>query len=67
VEGRGQGVGARAVLASLREVVRAEGVRGLARGIGPRVLFHVPAAAICWGTYESAKAALARSDERGGG
>ena len=27
---------------------------GLA-GWAPRVLFHVPAAAVCWGTYETCK------------
>jgi len=44
----------------LREIVEREGWGALSRGMGPRVLFHIPAAAICWGTYESAKRALSR-------
>jgi len=52
------GGGARSVAATLRALVAAEGWHALGRGAGPRVLFHVPAAAICWGTYESAKAAF---------
>lgn len=32
-----------------------EGWRGLMRGIRPRVLFHMPAAAVCWTTYEFCK------------
>jgi solute carrier family 25 iron transporter 28/37 len=48
------------VLRMLRDIVSKEGPGALARGMGPRVLFHVPAAAICWGTYETGKEALTR-------
>jgi len=36
-----------------------EGYAALLKGIGPRVMFHTPAAAICWTTYESLKSYLA--------
>lgn len=39
----------------LRTIVEKDGYRGLMRGWLPRMLFHAPAAAICWSTYESAK------------
>ncbi len=42
----------------LRQIVQEEGMGALWRGWKPRVLFHVPAAAVCWGTYESVKALL---------
>lgn len=38
-----------------RVIVRDEGALALTRGMGARVLFHIPAAAICWTTYEAAK------------
>lgn len=37
-------------------IVKKDGYRGLMRGWMPRMLFHAPAAAICWSTYEAAKA-----------
>ncbi|KAL1541060.1 mitoferrin-like [Salvia divinorum] len=37
-------------------IVRKDGYAGLMRGWMPRILFHAPAAAICWSTYEAAKA-----------
>lgn len=44
---------------SIRDVVKTilekDGYRGLMRGWTPRMLFHAPAAAICWSTYEAAK------------
>ena len=40
------------------EVWRAEGAGGFARGLAPRAIFHTPAAAICWVTYEAVKNAL---------
>ena len=49
------------VLPTLKDIVAKEGFTALATGIGPRVLFHVPAAAICWGTYETGKAAFTRA------
>lgn len=36
-------------------IVRKDGYRGLMRGWVPRMLFHAPAAAICWSTYEAGK------------
>ncbi|KAF7845277.1 mitoferrin-like [Senna tora] len=36
-------------------VIRKEGYKGLIRGYMPRMLFHAPAAAICWSTYEASK------------
>lgn len=47
-----------AVRPALRQLVQQEGWGSLWRGLRPRVLFHVPAAAVCWGTYESAKRLL---------
>lgn len=43
----------------MRQMVQEEGFHSLLRGIQPRVLFHVPSAAICWGTYETFKRLLA--------
>lgn len=45
-------------LPALRMLVAEEGWGSLWRGVQPRVLFHVPAAAVCWGTYESIKRLL---------
>ncbi|XP_010557188.1 PREDICTED: mitoferrin-like, partial [Tarenaya hassleriana] len=39
----------------VRTIVKKDGYRGLVRGWVPRMLFHAPAAAICWSTYEAAK------------
>ncbi|XP_057512594.1 uncharacterized protein LOC130794660 [Actinidia eriantha] len=39
----------------LRTIVEKDGYRGLMRGWMPRMLFHAPAAAICWSTYEAVK------------
>ncbi|GAB2234096.1 hypothetical protein Droror1_Dr00003333 [Drosera rotundifolia] len=36
-------------------LVKKDGYRGLVRGWMPRMLFHAPAAAICWSTYEAGK------------
>jgi solute carrier family 25 iron transporter 28/37 len=48
-----------AVLPVLRRIAREEGAGALWRGWKPRVMFHVPAAAVCWGTYETCKKVLA--------
>ena len=40
----------------LKAIVKKDGYRGLMRGWIPRMLFHAPAAAICWSTYEAGKA-----------
>lgn len=47
------------VLPTLQQIVREEGAHTLMRGVKPRVMYHVPAAALCWGTYESMKTLLA--------
>ncbi|CAI9263748.1 unnamed protein product [Lactuca saligna] len=39
----------------LGTIVRKDGYIGLFRGWMPRMLFHAPAAAICWSIYESGK------------
>ncbi|KAG8387918.1 hypothetical protein BUALT_Bualt02G0071300 [Buddleja alternifolia] len=39
----------------VRTIVKKDGYRGLMRGWTPRMLFHAPAAAICWSTYEASK------------
>ena len=43
----------------LRQIWQEEGASALIRGWQPRVLFHIPSAAICWGIYESFKSWLA--------
>ncbi|XP_057474894.1 uncharacterized protein LOC130763001 isoform X1 [Actinidia eriantha] len=49
----------RFISSSIRDVfqtiVKKDGYRGLMRGWMPRMLFHAPAAAICWSTYEAGK------------
>jgi solute carrier family 25 iron transporter 28/37 len=40
---------------------REEGPSALFRGWQPRVLFHIPSAAICWGIYESFKKFLSNA------
>jgi len=42
----------------VRKIVRKEGPSALMRGLKPRILFHAPAAAICWSTYEASKTFL---------
>lgn len=37
-------------------IMKKDGYGGLMRGWTPRMLFHAPAAAICWSTYETSKA-----------
>ncbi|CAI5471106.1 unnamed protein product [Closterium sp. Yama58-4] len=43
------------VTAALRSIAREEGWGALLRGMRARVLFHTPAAAIVWSTYEASK------------
>jgi len=50
--------GSSGVFGVMRQIVETEGPWALTRGMGPRVLFHMPAAAICFTTYEIFKAAL---------
>ena len=47
--------GSTAVWPVLRKIAADEGAAALWAGLAPRVLFHVPAAAVCWGTYETCK------------
>ncbi|XP_002961989.2 uncharacterized mitochondrial carrier C8C9.12c [Selaginella moellendorffii] len=42
----------------VKEIVRHEGSAALFKGLKPRVLFHTPAAAISWSTYEAGKSFL---------
>ncbi|XP_072983883.1 uncharacterized protein [Typha latifolia] len=53
---------------SVREVMRAiiqrDGYAGLMRGWKPRMLFHAPAAAICWSTYEASKTFFQRLNDK---
>ncbi|CAL8466353.1 g5889 [Coccomyxa elongata] len=46
------------VASTLRHIAAAEGHRALWAGLRPRVLFHVPAAAITWSSYETMKLLL---------
>ncbi|ESR38395.1 hypothetical protein CICLE_v10028816mg [Citrus x clementina] len=39
----------------IQTIIKRDGYRGLIRGWMPRMLFHAPAAAICWSTYEACK------------
>ena len=43
----------------VRRIYAEEGAAALLRGWQPRVLFHIPSAAICWGIYETCKSHLA--------
>lgn len=43
-----------------KAIVKREGYGGLMRGWIPRMLFHAPAAAICWSTYEASKSFFLR-------
>ena len=61
--------GSGAVLPTLARIARDEGPAALLAGLAPRVMFHVPAAAVCWGTYETCKRAFREEfrEESGGG
>ena len=50
--------GSSSLPAAMRAVMAEEGAAALLRGIGPRVLFHIPAGAISWATYEAGKRVL---------
>eukprot|EP00250_Pteridium_aquilinum_P015092 c22372_g1_i1 orf=273-1283(-) len=50
--------GSSSVLDVLKRILEKEGPRALLRGAKPRILFHTPAAAICWSTYEASKTFL---------
>ncbi|MEW5320102.1 MAG: hypothetical protein WDW38_011201 [Sanguina aurantia] len=53
------------VVATMRRIVADEGMSALWRGLRPRVLFHVPSAAVCFGTYETIKSFLASEASAG--
>jgi len=48
------------LLSAFQGVLQEQGLRGLMRGVGPRVLLAAPAAAISWGTYETICSNLSR-------
>lgn len=50
----------RGLVDALRSIRVEEGIPGLFRGVRARVLFHMPAAAVCWTTYEFCKHVLRR-------
>ncbi|PKA67111.1 Mitochondrial adenine nucleotide transporter ADNT1 [Apostasia shenzhenica] len=52
------------IMEVIRSVVKRDGYGGLMRGWKPRMLFHAPAAAICWSTYEAAKSFFHGVNER---
>ena len=47
-----------------RSIIKRDGYGGLMRGWKPRMLFHAPAAAICWSTYESMKSFFQEMNNR---
>ena len=54
----GDRVRAKRALVVVKELWRAEGMRGFTRGASARVLYFMPSAAICWTTYETMKRLL---------
>ncbi|GAQ82434.1 mitochondrial substrate carrier family protein [Klebsormidium nitens] len=52
------------VFKTMKLIVREEGPRALWRGWRPRIMFHTPAAAICWSTYEAMKGVLTKIDAK---
>ncbi|XP_028768915.1 mitoferrin-like [Neltuma alba] len=48
----------------IKTIVKKDGYRGLMRGWIPRMLFHAPAAAICWSTYEAGKGFFQEFNQR---
>lgn len=50
--------GAEGLVGAAGLVMRTSGPRGFFRGVAARVLYQMPAAAICWLTYETLKHAL---------
>lgn len=49
---------------ALRRIRVEEGFSGLMSGVRPRVLFHMPAAAVCWTTYEFCKHVMVKAGVR---
>ncbi|KAL8146626.1 hypothetical protein AgCh_004381 [Apium graveolens] len=52
------------VIQLVQSIVKKDGYVGLMRGWVPRMLFHAPAAAICWSTYEAAKSFFQELNEK---
>ncbi|MQL83485.1 hypothetical protein Taro_015977 [Colocasia esculenta] len=52
------------ILEVTRTIVKRDGYAGLIRGWVPRMLFHAPAAAICWSAYESSKVFLQKHNNK---
>jgi len=50
--------GRNGIVNALRSIWVEEGVAGLTRGLGARVLVNAPSAAISWTTYELVKSVL---------
>jgi len=46
------------IISTMEAIHQKEGMAGFFRGLGPRILLAVPAAAMCWGTYESVRMML---------
>lgn len=47
---------------AVKTIMKEEGVGGFYRGLLPRTMLSVPAAATCWGMYETVKKALSHLD-----
>mmetsp|Transcript_31353 Transcript_31353/g.43498 ORF Transcript_31353/g.43498 Transcript_31353/m.43498 type:complete len:318 (-) Transcript_31353:12-965(-) len=48
------------IIKCMKNISAMEGPRGLIKGLVPRIMFHAPAAAICWTSYEAMKAFLSK-------
>lgn len=58
------GVGkTRGLVQAIKKVYKAAGIGGFFKGMQPRVLYQMPATAICWTTYEFFKYLLNRTEK----
>ncbi|XP_012281516.1 mitoferrin-1 [Orussus abietinus] len=57
------GVRAQGMIDAFKMIYRFRGLRGYFRGLSARILYQMPATAICWSTYEFFKYALRRHNE----
>lgn len=58
------GVGkTRGLVQAVQKVYKAAGIRGFFKGMQPRILYQMPATAICWSTYEFFKYLLNRTEK----
>jgi len=46
------------IIQCMQRIAAVEGPTALLKGLAPRIMFHTPAAAICWTTYEAMKKVL---------